>query len=61
MPAPLSHAAGERNGAYYCEQHYLERYTPRCDECHQIIEGRVLAAMGGSHHPGCFKVASSAH
>jgi len=44
-----------KDGGNYCEQHYHDKYDPRCSVCALVIEGNILVARNREYHPQCFK------
>jgi len=43
-----------RDGHAFCEQHYYERYNPKCHVCHQPLKETTVTALGREWHPNCF-------
>jgi len=43
-----------RDGHPFCEQHYYERYNPKCHVCHQALKETTVTALGREWHPNCF-------
>ncbi|XP_059560786.1 LIM and senescent cell antigen-like-containing domain protein 2 isoform X2 [Myotis daubentonii] len=44
----------EFEGRKYCEHDFQMLFAPCCGSCGEFIIGRVIKAMNGSWHPGCF-------
>eukprot|EP01083_Nonionella_stella_P286274 974365_1 len=44
----------ERDGKYFCENCYHEKFSPKCGKCEQIIKGQYVSALDQSYHPDCF-------
>jgi len=40
---PLEAAFCEKDGGYYCVEHYRELVSPKCTGCGKPIEGSVLS------------------
>jgi len=43
-----------RDGQPFCEQHYYERYNPKCHVCSQALKETTVTALGREWHPHCF-------
>jgi len=44
----------EFEGRRYCEHDFQVLFAPCCSKCNEFIIGRVIKAMNGNWHPGCF-------
>eukprot|EP01133_Synstelium_polycarpum_P004360 gene4360-5092_t len=44
----------EHDNKLYCEDDYLDLFSPRCTSCSKPIEDTCITALGGRFHPDCF-------
>jgi len=44
----------EHENKLYCEDDYLELFSPRCHSCQKAIEDTCINAVGNKYHPDCF-------
>lgn len=46
---------GKKDGQYYCETCYVERFGKKCSDCCQVILGAGLKFASENYHYDCFK------
>ncbi|KAK5580907.1 hypothetical protein RB653_000931 [Dictyostelium firmibasis] len=51
---PFSGSFIEHDEKLYCENDYLELFSPRCFACTKPIEDTCISALGNRYHPDCF-------
>ncbi|EGC37101.1 hypothetical protein DICPUDRAFT_54237 [Dictyostelium purpureum] len=51
---PFAGSFVEHEAKLYCENDYLELFSPRCNACAKAIEDTCITALGNKYHPDCF-------
>eukprot|EP00092_Neocalanus_flemingeri_P020518 GFUD01022231.1.p1 GENE.GFUD01022231.1~~GFUD01022231.1.p1 ORF type:complete len:519 (+),score=136.93 GFUD01022231.1:269-1825(+) len=52
---------GSKNGEYYCETCYVDKFGKKCAECAKVILGEGLRFGNESYHKDCFNCSKCSH